>query len=274
MIYRYPEEVHEFVKAHMEKLRDDDLAEACNKALGTKFTARTMKAFRGNHGYKNGRRQWTKEEYWKYQKVYPKGVYEFIRDNSWGVSSLEMANMVNEKFGTNFSQTGMKQFRQRHGIKSGCTGWYQKGHPPGTKGKTLAEICKNDPDKIARVKSTQFPKGHKPVNELPVGTVTKTTSGYLIRKKQIEGSQWERWEFVHKAVWIEHNGEIPEGMVVMFKDNNKENCDISNLMLVSRAEIFQMARKGFFFEDPELTEAGLNLVRIRIQAGKRRKQNV
>ena len=270
MIYRYPEEVHEFVKAHMTKLRDDDLAEECNKALGTNFNARTMKAFRSNHGYRNGRKQWTKEEYWKYQKVYPKGVYEFIRDNSWGVSSLEMANLVNAKFGTSFTQTGMKQFRQRHGIKSGCTGWYQKGHPPGTKGKTLAEICKHDPEKIARVKSTQFRKGNIPANQVPVGTISRTTNGYLIRKKQMKGSQWERWEFLHKAVWEEHHGEIPEGKVVMFKDNNKENCDISNLLLVSRAEIAVMVRKGYCSADPELTQAGLNLVRLKLESKRRR----
>ena len=86
-IYRYPPEVHEFVKSHCEKLRDDDLAEECNKALGTAFTAKSMKSFRNNWGYKNGKKQWTSEEYWKYQKHYPKGMYECVRDNSWGVSS-------------------------------------------------------------------------------------------------------------------------------------------------------------------------------------------
>ena len=87
---------------------------------------------------------------------YPPGMFEYVRDNSWGVSSKEMAERVNEKFGTNFSRTGMKQFRQRHGIKSGVTGWYQKGHEPGTKGKTIEEICKNDPEKLMRVRATQF----------------------------------------------------------------------------------------------------------------------
>ena len=130
MVYRYPPEVHEFVKTNATKMRDSMLAEECNKTLGTNFTASTMKAFRGNHGYRNGKKQWTKEEYWKYQRRYPEGMYEFIRDNSWGVSSREMAEMVNEKFGTDFSQTMMKQFRQRHGIKSGVTGWYRKGNPP------------------------------------------------------------------------------------------------------------------------------------------------
>ena len=94
-VYRYPQEVHDFVKKWSPKRRDQDLAKACNEELGTSFTAQSMKAFRGNHGYRNGKKQRTKEEYWKYQTRYPQGMYEFIRDNSWNVSSKDMAEMVN-----------------------------------------------------------------------------------------------------------------------------------------------------------------------------------
>lgn len=272
MIYSYPQEVHDFVKANAPKMRDSMLAEECNRALGTHFTASTMKSFRGNHGYRNGKKQWTKEEYWKYQTRYPQGMYEFIRDNSWGVSSKEMAEMVNEKFGTSFTQTMMKQFRQRHQIKSGVTGWYQKGHPPGTKGKTIEEICKHDPEKLARVRSAQFKKGDRPMNEMPIGAVVTNSQGYLIRKKQMEGGQWDRWEFLHRAVWEEHNGPVPEGMIVIFKDGNRQNCDLGNLMLVSRGELVTMAKKGYRFEDPDLTEAAAGMVRLMIKANKKRKK--
>lgn len=272
MIYRYPPEVHDFVKANAPKMRDSMLADECNKALGTHFTASSMKAFRGNHGYRNGKKQWTKEEYWKYQTRYPQGMYEFIRDNSWGVSSKEMAEMANAKFGTKWTATGMKQFRQRHGIKSGVTGWYQKGHPPGTKGKTIEEICKHDPEKLARVRSTQFKKGDRPLNEMSIGTIVTNSQGYLIRKKQMEGGQWDRWEFLHRAVWEEHNGPVPEGMIVMFKDGNKQNCDLGNLLLVSRGELATMAKKGLRFEDPDLTEAAAGMVRLMISANKKRRR--
>lgn len=272
MIYSYPQEVHDFVKANAPKMRDSMLAEECNRALGTHFTASTMKSFRGNHGYRNGKKQWSSEEYWKYQTRYPQGMYEFVRDNSWGASSKEMAEMVNEKFGTSFTQTMMKQFRQRHQIKSGVAGWYQKGHPPGTKGKTIEEICKHDPEKLARVRSTQFKKGDRPINEMPIGTVVANSQGYLIRKKQMEGGQWDRWEFLHRAVWEEHNGPVPDGMIIMFKDGNKQNCDISNLMLVSRGEIATMTKKGLRFEDPDLTEAAAGMVRLMISANKKRRR--
>lgn len=271
MIYRYPQEVHDFVKKWAPEMRDRDLAEACNKELGTAFTSRTMKCFRGNHGYTNGQKQWTKEDYWKYQTRWPRGMYEFIKDNSWGVSSKDMAEMVNEKFGTSFSPVDMKQFRQRHGIKSGVTGWYQKGHAPGTKGKTIEEICKHDPEKLARVRATQFHKGHTPANECPIGTVRINPEGYKIRKKQMHGTQWERWEFLHRAVWEEHNGPIPEGMTVTFKDSNKLNCDISNLMLVTKGESCALTRLGYRFQNPEATTAGVGIIRIKAVTRQKKK---
>lgn len=275
-VYRYPQEVHDFVKAHVHEMRDRDLAEACNKALGTNFTPQKMKCFRGNHGYKNGLKQWTKEDYWKYQTRYPQGMYEFIRDNSWGVSSKEMAEMVNEKFGTNWTAAGMKQFRQRHGIKSGVTGWFQKGHAPGNKGKKLEEYVK-DPERVewirSRISPTQYKKGNKPFNELPVGSIV-VIDGYKLYKKQMEGTRWQCWEPLHRVVWREHNGPIPEDGMIIFKDGNKMNCDISNLMLINKRENVVMNKMGLRSEDPDLTETGVNIARLRLaakDAKKRRK---
>ena len=270
MIYAYPQEVHDFVKEHCTKLRDKELARACNEALGTDFTAQRMKSFRANHKYCNGKKQWSKEEYWKYQTRYPQGMYEYIRDNSWGVSSKEMAERCNEKFGTNWTPTGMKQFRQRHGIKSGVTGWYQKGHPPGTKGKTLEEICKYDPEKLARVRSGQFKKNHIPHNHVPVGTVTVVRGDKLIKVRET-GEQWERWRYLSRVVWEEHNGPIPEGMCISFKDGDNMNCDISNLMMITKSESAAMTGYKLRSEDPDLTMAGLGMVRLKQKAEKIRK---
>lgn len=275
MIYRYPPEIHEFVKKWSPVYRDEMLAKECNRIYGTDFTVQKMKAFRGNHGYRNGHKQWTSEEYWKYQTRYPQGMYEFIRDNSWNVSSKDMAEMVNQKFGTNFTAGMMKQFRQRHGIKSGLTGWYQRGHAPGNKGKKWEDYI--PPERLEEVRAkaapTQFKKGQRPPNELPIGSIVINTEGYKLRKKQMTGTLWERWEFLHRAVWVEHNGPIPEGMVVTFKDNNKLNCDISNLMLITRGESSVMTRLHYRSENPEITETGLAITRLRIAAGKRRKKD-
>ena len=275
-VYRYPPEVHEFVKEWAPKLRDRELAEACNEKLGTSFTASSMKAFRGNHGYKNGmKRYYTKEEYWKHQTHYPQGMYEFIRDNSWGVSSAEMARKVEEKFGVHFTPTNMKQFRQRHKIRSGLTGWFQKNHPPGNKGKKLEEYI-TDPERLEdirrRLAPTQFKKGQRPVNELPVGTIVVNSDGYKLIKLRMEGTIWERWEPLHRYVWKEHNGQIPKGMYVTFKDTDRMNCEISNLMLVTKGENAQLTGLNLRFSDPDATMAGLNIIRLKNTLKARKKE--
>ena len=271
MIYKYPDEIEDFVREWSPKMRDQELAAKVNETFGTDFTPGRMKAYRGNPGIRTYKKQLSKEEYWKYQTKYPEGMYEYIRDNSRGVSSKEMAESVKELFGYEMTPTCMKQFRQRHGIKSGVTGWYQKGHPPGTKGKTIEEICKNDPEKLARVRATQFKKGDRPVNEMPVGTIVVNSYGYKLRKKQMEGTIWERWEFLHRAVWEEHNGPIPEGMMITFKDSNKLNCDISNLMMITKGENSALTRYGYRFEDPDLTETGLAVARLKQAVAKKRR---
>lgn len=271
MIYKYPDEIEDFVREWSPKMRDQELAAKVNETFGTDFTPGRMKAYRGNHCIRNYKKQLSKEEYWKYQTKYPEGMYEYIRDNSRGVSSKEMAESVKELFGYEMTPTCMKQFRQRHGIKSGVAGWYQKVHPPGTKGKTIEEICKNDPEKLARVRATQFKKGDRPVNEMPVGTIVVNSYGYKLRKKQMEGTIWERWEFLHRAVWEEHNGPIPEGMMITFKDSNKLNCDISNLMMITKGENSALTRYGYRFEDPDLTETGLAVARLKQAVAKKRR---
>jgi len=88
----------------------------------------------------------------------------------------------------------------------------------------------------------------------------------------MEGSRWERWAFVHRMVWEEHNGPIPEGMIVSFRDSNKLNCDISNLMLISMGEHVTLTRLGLRSEDPDLTDAGVALVRLKQTMKKAKKR--
>lgn len=267
MIYAYPPEVHEFVKTHCREMRDAKLAEACNAAFGTEFTKEKMRAFRANHKYHNGLPKGRLVD-----EIWPEGMVEYIRTHSWGVSSKEMAEQVNALYGTHFTATSMKQFRQRHGIKSGVTGWYQKGHAPGTKGKTLEEICKHDPVKLAKVRATQYKPGDRPKNELSVGTVVVNADGYKLLKVKMEGSQWERWVPLHRAVWEEHNGPVPDGMVVSFRDSNKLNCDIDNLILISRGENAVLARKGMRSEDPDITTAAVSLIRLQLKVKEKRRK--
>lgn len=58
-------------------------------------------------------------------------------------------------------------------------------------------------------------------------------SGYYISSKPINGG---KKILLHRYVWQKHNGEIPKGYIVHHIDEDKENNDISNLMLMSLSE--------------------------------------
>lgn len=61
-------------------------------------------------------------------------------------------------------------------------------------------------------------------------------------------------------------------MLITFRDGDKSNCDISNLLLVTKAENAQLNKLELRSGDPDLTETGLNLIRLKNAARKRRKK--
>lgn len=270
-IWAYPQEVHDFVRENCKKYRDAELAERCNELLGTEFTKSKMQAFRANHGYKSGFGNLTHEEIISQGIYYPVGLYEFIRDNSYHVSAEKMAKMIKEKFDYDMTPKQVASYRTRHRLLTGEPYWWRKGVPPTNKGKTIDEYM--SPETAAKVRKTAFKKGKKPHNKVPVGTeVYKKGFKYHKVKDNEVGKDWrDAWKLVHHEVWEDHNGPIPDGYCVVFKDRNRENCNIDNLILMKRGELGTMAIKGYLSECPEATEARLTLVRIDNAKKKRRK---
>lgn len=110
-------------------------------------------------------------------------------------------------------------------------GRFRKGHIPSNKGKRQSEYM--TADAIERTKATRFKKGHLPHNTKQVGHERICSKdGYVYIK--VEGSR--KMVLKHRLVWERHHGAIPKGYNVQFKDGNRQNCDISNLYLISRQE--------------------------------------
>ena len=139
---------------------------------------------------------------------------------------------------------------------------------PANKGKKMS------PEQYEKCKATMFHKGNVPANHMEVGEYTHTTDGYLIRKVQEQGTQRERFEFVHRKVWEEHNGPIPEGKMVSFLDGNKDNCDIDNLALIDNKENLELNRSNLRFSNAEFTRAGVAIAKVKVAARQRRGKKV
>lgn len=102
--------------------------------------------------------------------------------------------------------------------------------------------------------ATRFKPGGKPMQTMPVGSYRITKDGSLQRKIGEEpGSNSKRWRSVAELVWVEVNGPVPPGHIVVFKRGMKttalEEITIDKVECISRAE---NARRNHANKDPEL----------------------
>lgn len=191
---------------------------------------------------------------------FPPAVRAFIAGHNKGRSAAELTELVNATFGTSYTREQIKGYRSRNHLDSGLRGYFEKGHTPHNKGKHTGSY----PGMVA----TQFKKGHEPHNHRPVGSERTNRDGYLERKI----AEPKTWRAVHVINWEEAHGPVPKGHVVIFKDGDRMNCDVSNLLLVSRAELARMNQKGLISADPEQTETGQNIARLILATAKRKKE--
>ena len=82
----------------------------------------------------------------------------------------------------------------------------------------------------------------------------------------------DKWRMKHHLLWEQKNGPIPKECCIIFADGDKTNFAEDNLLKVSRAENFHLTHRKLRFFDPEYTKAGLNIVKILIQAEERQKE--
>lgn len=95
----------------------------------------------------------------------------------------------------------------------------------------------------------------------PIGAERVTDDGIRQRKVRDDGPPQHRWKSVHALLWEEVNGPIPAGHLVVFKDRNKQNIQIDNLELISRAE--NCRRNSIHRYPPELKHAIRTLAKLK-----------
>ena len=178
---------------------------------------------------------------------------DFLREHYPNHPAADLTKMLNQRFHLKRNVKQVQSAAKRFGIKSGRDGRFKPGNKPhpnaGPKGPN----------------STSFTKGRKPHNWHPIGH--ERWSGnpryrYLQRKVTDTGNTVADYIEVHRLLWEEHNGPIPENHIVIFRDSNRENIVIENLMLVSRADHSQMCKMGFYDGVSETKDAALLLVQI------------
>lgn len=180
----------------------------------------------------------------------------YIRDNYAMMSSREIAAHIG------CSHTAVSQIAHRMGLYKSKK-WiadrarertmepnhgsrhyrYQPGHIPAQKGIPQREWM--TPEGIVASTRTRFTPGHRPANYRPVGSERVNVFGY--REIKVEDNRFG-WRPLHRVVWEREHGAVPPGHRIAFRDGNKLNCELSNLELITAAE---MARRNNIHNYPE-----------------------
>ena len=101
---------------------------------------------------------------------------------------------------------------------------FAKGHKSSFKGEKWYELMPEESrNKCLR---TAFKDGHIPHNAYADGTELVRDGRVYIKVPGIR-----RLQLKHRYVWEKHNGKIPEGYIIKFKDGDFMNCDIDNLYI-------------------------------------------
>lgn len=254
-MWRYPDDVQEFIANNVNGRRINDLVNLVNDKFGTEFTYSKMRSYLKNHDLKTGMPRKIKGE----GLAYPEEVRGFIVRHYIGTGHQAMADMVNQEFGTAYTKEQMKGYYGRNKLDSGLTGQFVKGQDSWNKGKPKSWVGGEE---------TQFKKGHTPVNFRPVGSERVNVDGYT----EVKVADPNKWRLKHNVVWEEHNGEIPKGHCVLFGDGDKSNIDIDNLLLISRKQLARLNQRGLIQKDIELTKTGIIIADVISKIGERRKQ--
>ncbi len=234
---------------------NEDIALLMNEKFDLQLTEAQIKQYKSRNKIKSGIKGVRNPA-----KLFTPEQDQFIRDNNFGRTSIEIANMINNAFGLSIIPEQIKAFRARYKLQPcGLTGRFEKEHVPVNKG--VKSPGTGD-------KATIFKPGHTPKNTLPVGTVMMKADGYIWEKI----AEPRKWKTKHVLIWESINGPKPNDSVIVFLDQNRTNLDPNNLMCVKRSELVRVNQKHLLHENAEVSKAGVLIAKIMTKVGERRKR--
>lgn len=173
---------------------------------------------------------------------------EYLKKVTPGKSTYEITELFNTHFNLNLKRSQIKSVIKNRGYKTGLDMTFKKGNVPYNKG-TIG---------LAKPNKTSFKRGHKTHNKLPVGTEVMKGDGYL----WIKIGNPNYWLQTHRLEYMRHHGEIPEGVKIVFLNQDRTNVDIKNLIAVTSQELQILNKRRLLTEDINLSNVGVNTAKL------------
>ena len=153
---------------------------------------------------------------------------EFLREYIPGHTYAETQEEFTKRFRP-VTHDQVRAFSHNHRILTGRGLKFAKGHKTWNKGISPKEYCSKEA--LANMAKTQFKPGNRPHKWRPVGSERVNCDGYI----EVKVGEPKVWKLKHRLVWEQAHGPVPDGMIIMFRDGNRQNTDLDNLVLVSRS---------------------------------------
>jgi hypothetical protein len=180
------------------------------------------------------RKYWTAEEISLLKEIFPHNhtnkVCEKIGKSYYAVAN--MANILGLKKDPEFKAAMLERLGRQLENK-GTQYRFKKGVPPHNAGKKTPEHI------LEKCRHTFFKKGNIPPNAKKEWTEVYRTDKLGKKYTMIKLPNERRLRYKHIWLWEQHNGKVPEGYNVVFKDKNPLNCTIENLECISKAELMK-----------------------------------
>jgi hypothetical protein len=249
--YKYTPDQVQFLANYGPNYTVSETTTLFNDAFNTHLTTEQIRNFVKKHKitFKRSFNNFTPEQ------------RQFVLENYASRSSAEMSTLFNETFGTDRKQEHIKSLAGHLGIHNGrpFNGVGRSPWNAGTKGLSTGP-------------KGPFRKDYVPPHAKPLWAERIHPTGY-IEMKVPDPDQPRGWRNVYKQkyVWEKVHGPVPPGMVVMFKDSNRLNCEIDNLMLVSHVVQLQLCKNDYRQTPNELKPCLLALSKLEVVAFARSK---
>lgn len=221
---------------------------------------------------------------------------EFLIENYKGKGNQELADMLNEKFGTSYNAKQIMQIKYRKGLKggygrfvhnnNGCLDFITENYPK----MTIKELAEKFNEKYGTNMSAEAIRQIKRRYKLPTpnkDVQNRFKNGNTNQRKPI-GSEWIKstsgevyikianpdvWVLKKKYVYEQAYGKLNDDYQIICINGDKQDIRPENLLAIRQADLLFLNFNKFMKANPELLKTGILLSRIaskrqQLKAGK------
>lgn len=196
-----------------------------------------------------------------YGHKYTEAERDFFEKFVPGHSHKEIQEEFVKRFGWSIAMSQVKAYIKNHKLNTGRTGQFKKGQAPQNKGKKMP------PEVYEKCKGTMFKRGNIPKNHRSVGSERITRDGYI----EIKVEEPNKWTLKHRYIWEQEHGKIPDSHILIFRDNDKTNIVLDNLLMISRSQNAVLNHTGLNHVIDEAKDAAVNYANLSNLISKKRK---